>query len=90
MSRLIKEWKGKYANIDLELQLYFIDEARRTLGTAHSAISHAWHLLWLLGKEQADRELEDAAFYIRAADEKLKQIRKEIAQEVEKEERSAL
>lgn len=29
MTRIIKEWRGKYANIDPELQLIFIIEAHR-------------------------------------------------------------
>ena len=85
-SRLIKEWRGKYANIDPELQLIFIAEAYRHLEAAYSAIGYAGHLLWLLGKEEADRELSYATSYTVQAKIKVRQMRKEIAQQAEKEE----
>ena len=74
MTRLIKEWRGKYANIDSELQLIFINEASRHLEAAYSAIGYAAHLLWLMGKEEASKELSYATSYIVQAKIKIRRM----------------
>jgi len=74
---VIKEWRGKYANIDPELQLLLIGEAYRHLETAYLAISRASYLLWLLGKEEASRELAQATSYTVQAKIKVRRMRRE-------------